>query len=228
MGRLLVSMALFLSRSTRMKKKIIQLPKGYLSCSQITLWQSDPQRYKEIYFEGRDEFRISNPGMEYGKIVATALEAGLETDDLLTDTAMSLLVKYDIADKEIVTSFKTKDGEIGVLGRPDTLNSMTHAFREYKTGKIKWTANKAQNHFQMKFYAMLIYLKFGTVLHEAHLDWIQTEKTDAGIKPTGHVETFKVIFTMNDILNTMALTSKIAKEIELAWLSYEKKPELAF
>ncbi len=211
-----------------MKKKQIQLPKGYLSCSQITLWQSDPKRYKEIYFDGRDEFRISNPGMEYGKVVATALEAGVETDDLLTDTAMSLLTKYDIADKEITTSFKTKDGEISVLGRPDTLNSKTYAFREYKTGKIKWTQSKAQNHFQLKFYAMLIYLKYGTVLHETHLDWIQTEKTSDGIKPTGHVETFKVVFTLNDILETMALTSKVAKEIELAWLSHEKKEEIPF
>lgn len=211
-----------------MKKKIINLPKGYLSYSQVTLWQSDPKRYKEIYFDGRDELRINNAGMEYGKVVAEALETETETADLLTDTAMSLLPKYDVRDQEITAELKTKDGVISVIGRPDTLNSMSHAFREYKTGKTKWTLSKAQNHLQMKFYAMLIYLKFGTVLHEAHLDWIQTETTEEGIKPTGHVESFKIVLSLNDILQTMALTSKVAKEIEIAWLSHERKPEMAF
>jgi hypothetical protein len=206
--------------------KVIQLPKEYLSCSQIALWQSDKERYKRIYFDGREEMRVNNAGMEYGKIVASALEVGADTGDLLTDTAMGLLIKYDIADKEIRTVLKTLDGEIGVLGRPDTLDSKTHAFREYKTGKTKWTQNKAQKHFQLKFYQMLIYLHYGTVLNEAYLDWIETERTPEGVtRPTGRVESFKVSLSYNDIMETMALTSKVAKEIETEWLTYERPPE---
>lgn len=209
-----------------MRKKIIQLPKGYISYSQRELWLNDRARYIEIYFEGRDELRTSNAGQEYGKVVATALEYGTETGDLLTDSAMLLLPKYDMRDQEIVTYLKTKDGEIKLLGRPDTLNSITKEFREYKTGKLPWTQKKAQQHPQMRFYAMLIYLAFGKALREAHLDWIETEQTPTGIAPTGRVQSFKVTFTLSDILKEMALTTKVAKEIEVMYACHVQDPAM--
>jgi len=224
-----------------MKKKIIQLPKGYLSYSQKELWKNDPKRYKQIYFDGRDELRVSNSGMDYGKIVATALETEKDTDDLLTDSAMLLLPKYDIRDEEISTEFRTKEGWISLIGRPDTLNSKSFDFREYKTGKTKWTQKKAQNHPQMRFYAMLIYLKFNKLLHDAYLDWIETETviieaeegiinsfTKKEIRPTGRVESFRVTFTLTDILNEMAETARVAKEIEIAFASHVPDPRMAW
>jgi len=201
-----------------MKSREIQLPKGYLSYSQVQLWDKDRERYKQIYFDGRDDLRTSNKAMEYGKAVATALETATDTGDLLTDEAMFLLKKYDLRDKEIVTYLKTKEGTVKIMGRPDTMDSTTHAFREYKTGKNAWTQKKAQAHLQMKFYATLIYLAHGTKLNEAWLDWIETETTPEGVvSPTGRVESFHVHFTFNDILNTMAMIARVAKEIELAW-----------
>ncbi len=218
-----------------MKKKIIQLPKGYLSYSQISLWKSSRSRYIELYMNNNQAFRLDNSGMAYGKVVADALEKGLETGDLLTDAALLLLPKYDIADKEIRTTIKTKDGCFDIIGRPDSLDSATKAFIEYKTGKNSWTAAKAQKHPQMIFYALLIYLAYGVVLNEAQLIWIQTEEVlepykegdwlpgdKKVVKPTGHVETFKVTFTLKDILNCMAETIRIAKEIELEWVSHVK------
>lgn len=205
-----------------MRKKIIQLPKGYLSYSQVQLWQNDPARYRQIYMDGREELRHNNAGMEYGKQVATALEKGTDTDDLLTDSAMLLLPKYDIADQEIRVDMKTRDGVVPIVGRPDTLDSVTKAFREYKTGRHPWTQKKAQEHLQMRFYAMIIYLKYGVVLKEAWLDWIETfdDLDSRKISPTGHVESFKVTFTLKDILETMALTSKVAKEIAIAYAAH--------
>ena len=210
------------------KKKIIQLPKGYLSFSQISLWQTDKERYKDIYFNNRDDLRVSNSAMDFGKMVADALENEDRVDDLLTDTAMSLLTKYDIRDKEIRTTLKTKDGDIDLLGKPDTMDSKSFAFREYKTGKVKWTQRRAQENLQVKFYAMIIYIAHGKLLKEAYLDWIETENTPEGIKPTGHVESFRITLSLNDILQTMALTSKIAKEIEMAWVTYVPPPLIPF
>lgn len=210
-----------------MKKKYIQLPRGYLSYSQIVLWQNDRKRYSEIYMDGREELRTSNAGMEYGKVVATALEKGIETDDLLTDSAMLLLPKYDIADQEIEVDMKTKSGWLKIVGRPDTLDSTTKAFREYKTGKHAWTQERAQNHLQMHFYAMVIYVKYGKLLTEGWLDWIETEWTPEGVKPTGRVESFKVAFTLSDILKTMALATKVAKEIEIAYAHHVVNPAIA-
>ena len=206
----------------------IQLPKDYLSYTQVTLWKANPERYKKLYFENRPELRVSNSAMDYGKVVADALENEKETGDLLTDTAMSLLTKYDIRDKEIATSLKMKDVEIPLIGKPDTMDSKTFAFREYKTGTVKWTQKKAQNHLQMKFYAMLIYLEHKKILKEAYLDWIETVREGNEIKPTGHVDSFRVVFTLTDILETMALVNRVAKEIEVEWTTYVPEPEIPF
>lgn len=211
------------------KKKVINLPRGYLSFSQMSLWMSDKERYKEIYFNERDYLKMSSRAMDYGKMVATSLETERETGDLLTDTAISLLPKYDIADKEIRASLKTKDGEIILVGRPDTMDSKTFAFREYKTGRIPWTQKKAQDHLQMKFYMLLIHLKHSVILKEAYLDWIETEYTPEGtVKPTGHIESFKVTLTLRDLIHTMALVSSVAKEIEVEWAMYVPTPEIPF
>lgn len=217
-----------------MKKKYIQLPKGYLSYSAKELWKHSPQRYKELYFNNNKNFILNNSGLTYGKIVADALENEVETGDLLTDAAMLLIPKYDIKDKEIQAEIKTKHGWVKVIGRPDSMDSDTKDFYEYKTGKGKWTAAKAQKHPQMVFYAMLIYLAYGVVLKDAALIWIQTEDvtkeygeddwltgSHVVVQPTGHVETFKVTFTLQQILECIAETTKIAKEIELAWLSHD-------
>ena len=217
-----------------MKKKIIQLPKEYLSYSQIQLWKNDRKRYIAHYMDG-NKSGINNSGMEYGKVVADALEKGVETGDLLTDAAMLLIPKYDIADKEIRATVKSKDGSFDIIGRPDSLDSATKAFYEFKTGKGKWTANKAQRHPQMVFYALLIYLAYGVVLTEASLIWIETHDVveqygpedwltgeKKSVKPTGHVETFKVTFTLADILNCMAETIRVAKEIEIEWVAHVK------
>ena len=211
-----------------MRKKVIQLPKEYLSYSQIQVWKHDKKRYKDLYFDNRQERRLENSGLEYGKIVADALEQEKDTGDVLTDAAMLLLPKYDVRDQEIRAEIKTKQGSFWIIGRPDTFNSATKAFREYKTGKGAWTQHKAQNHPQMLFYAMLIYLKHKVALTEAYLDWIETEDYTyhidgyefKGIRPTGLIKSFKIEFKLQDILSCMAETIKIAKEIELAWAAH--------
>jgi hypothetical protein len=209
------------------KRKQIQLPTDCLSYSQVTLWQSDRARYKEIFFNRNEGARFMNEGMAYGKVVADALENDEETGDLLTDMAMSLLVKYDIRDKEMEGVLQTKDGDIRIVSHPDTMDSKTFALGEYKTGKVKWTQKKAQNWFQLKFYSMLIFLIHKKVPPRVFLQWIETFKdTDGVVKPTGHVELFEVKITMSDIINTMALVSRVAKEIEAEWVTYTPPPEV--
>ena len=204
------------------------MPKPHLSYSQIQLWKHDEARYRKLYYENNGAYKLNNSGLEYGKMFAEALESECETGDLLTDSAILILKKYDIRDKEILVEIKTKDGSFNVLGRPDTLDSKTKAFREYKSGKGKWTQNKAQKHPQMVFYAMLIYLKYKVVLNDAWLDWVETMDTPEGVKPTGKVENFHVTFTLLDILNCVAETIRVAKEIELDFACYVLEPEPVF
>ena len=216
-----------------MKKKYINLPKGYLSYSQKELWKHDPKRYIELYMNDNKAMRLNNSGMEYGKTVALALENEESTGDLLTDAAMLLVPKYDVRDKEIQVETKTRDGWLKIIGRPDYLDSKTKAFYEIKTGKGVWTQNKAQKHPQMLFYSMLIYLAYGVILNEAKLIWIETEdviephspsdwlpEDRKVIKPTGLVKSFDVTFTLKDILNCLAETIKTARAIELEWVAH--------
>lgn len=209
-----------------MKKKYIFLPKGYLSYSQMMLWQNDPAKYKRQYFDGRDE-SFTNSGQDFGKRVANALETNDDTGDVLTDAAMLLLPKYDLMDQSFIAEFKEKGGRwLKIIAKPDTFNTISHAFRETKTGKSKnpWTQTKAQNHPQMIFYAVAIWLKYGTMNDHAFLDWIETEDTDEGIKPTGRVETFRVTFKPEDYYQFQAKMLKTAHEIEQAWAAHETKP----
>lgn len=216
----------FLQSLPMSRKKYIELPQGYLSYSQMMLWLSSPKRYADLYFDRRDELKFTNPGQEFGKMVATSLEEGVDTGDLLTDSATLLIPKYDTADEPIHTEFRTKHGWLKLIGKPDTFDSVTHAFREDKTGKVAWTQKKAQNHPQMIFYAITIWLKYETMNTKAHLDWIETEYVDGITKPTGHIQTFEVTFTRKDYFEFMSKMVKVASEIELAWASHITNPEL--
>ncbi len=209
-----------------MKKKYLQLPRGYLSQSQVALWLRNPEQYKKLYFDGRDELRFTNPGMNYGKLVADALEHQTETGDLLTDAAMLLLPKYDIRDEEFRAEMKTDAGWVVVLAKPDFMNSETKDLIEIKTGRVAWTQEKADKHLQLKWYATAVYLKYDSVIPKVKLAWVETSQdTEGVVSPTGRIESFDVDIKLRDILDTMALISKVAKEIQVAWSAHETNPE---
>ncbi len=202
-----------------MKKRYLSLPKEYISYSQLSQWQRDPTQYKAIYFDQRDELRSTNAGLEYGKAVADALEHGIQTDDLLTDAAMLLLPKYDITDQEFRVDMKVGKAWVTILAKPDSLDSKTKSFYEYKTGKQPWSKQKAQNHLQLHLYATAVYLKY-RIIPNVKLIWIETEWVDGTVIPTGRVEEFEVILTMKDILACMSLVGRVAKKIEVAFAAH--------
>jgi len=190
----------------------------------MVLWQNNPDRYKKQYFNGQD-MGFSNSGQDFGKKVANALEVAGETGDVLIDSAMLLLPKYDLMDQSFTAEFKEKGGRwLIIIAKPDTFNTITHEFRETKTGKNPWTQAKAQAHPQLIFYAVAIWLKYGTMNKNTFLDYIETEDTPTGIKPTGRVESFEVVFTPADYYSFQAKMLKVAHEIEEAWAAWETKP----
>ena len=207
-------------------KRTIQLPRGYISYSQVQLWLANQDKYAKLYFDNRDELRTTNTGQAYGKIVADALEHETETGDLLTDTAMFLLPKYDLKDKEFTTTITTKQGKFNLLFRPDSMDSVSKNFIEVKTGKLPWTESKAQNHLQLKVYAAGIYNEFKVVPKDIKLAWIETHEEGGEIKPTGKIQTFQVVYTLKDILETLALISRVAKEIEVSYAMHVRDPNI--
>lgn len=200
-----------------MKKKLINLPRGYLSHSQMTLFERDPKLYAKLYFDGRDELRPYSKAMDYGKKIAEALEHMQETGEVVADTAMGYVPKYDEMEYQIDTELKTQWGWLPLMGKLDTFDPDSYAFRDTKTGKVAWTEKRAQDHDQLHFYTMLIFCKFGALPPSAHIDWIETFEEDGEVKPTGRVESFETNIGMSEVLAIMARATLVAKDIEVAW-----------
>lgn len=185
----------------------ILIPKGYLSWSQLSLFERSPKEYKRIYILGEEQ-RTSR-AMEYGSKLADVLENGDDGEDVLISSLYSLLPKYKTMEKKI----EAETGGIKILGKLDTYCPKTHNFREYKTGKIPWTQRKVDNHGQITFYAMLIFLAYKKIPKDIELIWAETEYIDGEIQATGRIKTFKTKRTLIDIMKFMARVGKVAKQI---------------
>jgi hypothetical protein len=192
-------------------KKTLLNPRGYLSWSQIDLWNRDPEKYVRQYMFGGEG--DNNARMAFGSKTALAIENGGNSGDELIDMLASLIPKYEKHEFELVAEFKTEAGVIKILGKLDTFSPKTLAFREYKTGTTKWTQARAQGHKQMLHYAALIWLKYKKI-PKAHLDWAQTVMAEGAVSLTGELKSFEVAITLADILEYLALVSRVAREID--------------
>jgi len=196
-----------------MKKKLLN-PRGYLSWTQVDMWERSPERYVARYMHGGAD--LSNAAMEFGKKTSDALESGAETGDLLLDTVVAMLPHYEKREHEIRVTFKTEAGEVDLLGKLDTYGiKKGPRFREYKTGRVPWTEAKARKHGQIKHYSGLIYLDEGVLPTEAWLDWAETAWGEDGeLGFTGKIASFHVTPTMQETLQYLARVSRVAREID--------------
>jgi len=196
-----------------MKKKLLS-PRGYLSWTQVAMYESSPEKYRQTYILGKAN-DFENDFMTLGKKVSTALETGEKTGDLVTDIILEQVVKYKYREYEMTQIFTCPAGEITILGKLDTFNDIPLRFREYKTGSVKWNLKKAQEHGQNLHYATLIWLKTGKI-SEGHLDWMPTKRENDGeVRFTGEpIQSYKLVITLTDILKYMARVSKVAIEID--------------
>lgn len=75
----------------------------------------------------------------------------------------------------------------------DNAKADLSVFREFKTWKKPWTQERADDHWQLYFYALLIESVTGKLPEKAYLDWIVTEDDEDWIvRPTGDIVTFEV------------------------------------
>lgn len=198
-----------------MKPKLLS-PRGYLSYTQIDMFERSPERYIRQYILGEKEF--VNNRMDFGSRVAYAEETGEQSDDEMINMLVALLPKYPIHEHEIRVAMQTDHGEITLLGKLDKFDDKTLAFRDTKTGTKKWTQNRADRHSQLDHYATMIWLKHGKMPHAIHLDWAETEiQEDGSVCLTGGIQTFEVKKTLADILKYMARASKVAREIDAVY-----------
>ena len=188
-----------------LKTKKLLLPRNYLSWSQVSLYEYSPEQYRRDYILGEE--RTITPAMEYGKKLATILEKGDDEKDILITGLFHLLPKYKVAEKELTAEMSG----IKLLGKLDSYDPKTHNFYEYKTGK-KWTQRRVDNHGQLTFYSMLIYLNY-KILPKMKLIWVETENKEGEIQATGKIKEFETERTLPDILKFMAKIKKVAQAI---------------
>lgn len=195
------------------RKKLLN-PRGYLSWTQIDLWSRSPSLYIEQYMYGEREATTGR--MAFGSKVALAFENGEDTD-MDIEALRAVVPRYKLPEHEIRVPFEFRDGVVDLLGKLDTFDPDTCAFREYKTGTTVWTAGKAQRHAQIDHYTALIWLAHKKMPPTIHLDWAQTEVWNDHVVLTGQVRTFTVVKTVSDVLSHLARCARVAREIDEAY-----------
>lgn len=198
----------------------IQLPKEYLSYSQLGMWLSNKEGYRARYY--RNEDGIRSPEMDFGKEFAKKLENN--------DPSVSYVPRLTVCEQKIVTEI---DG-IKTLSFLDAFDPITGEFREYKTGKKPWDQKRVMNHLQLDFYSAVVEQEHKLIHELCHLDWIQTrngivlkdvmgytvECEGGPIEVTGKMESFERIITKNDRNFIRSLIVKVANEISEDYKAY--------
>lgn len=195
-------------------------PRDYLSYSQMTLWEKNPDKYIEQYLYG-EKSRTSR-AMALGKEMARGLEEGDDTGDPVLDLVMARLPKYECRDKEFRGTLKGKDFDVPLLIRPDSAKKDLSRIIEYKTGLELWTASKVAKLDQLDFYMMGAFVITGKLPVDLKLVHVQTERECDGdgeplengrILPTGKFFEHKATRTMADVLRMMTRARKAWREI---------------
>ncbi len=141
----------------------LNLPKPYLSKSQISLWRNSKNEYKKRYFLGEAGFTTKE--MKFG----TSFEANL----MQTQTKISA---------------KFRDFEL--MGILDFFSAENQLVRDDKTGKKAWDNERAEASEDRKFYSLLVREKFGFI-PKFQLSYYETAEKDGEIYYTGTKKSFE-------------------------------------
>ena len=186
--------------------------RDYFSWSQYSLWKSSKLQFYKRYGLGEEGPRL--PQFDKGKEFADFRETGELphwVDDPLIETVNKAIPRVGQSELKL----QPKWGEVSLLSYIDECQDDLKHFLEFKTGKIPWDQTKVNNHEQLDFYALCIYLHSGEkVIPSCELVWIETEETETAqgveLTYTGHVERFKREFTYDDMVN-------MATKLMVAW-----------
>lgn len=157
--------------------------------------------------------KLDTKALRFGKSIASDIEAGKFRDKL------PHLVVYPEVEYKIEVDC---DG-VPLLSFIDSYDPETNVFREYKTGKVKWTDAKVHKHDQLTFYALALKLKNGTMPESCTLDWLVTEHdayqepsglhNEATIKLTGEIYSFIRYFDERELDRMRKEIVQAAEEI---------------
>jgi len=187
-----------------MLKKNNTSPKGYMSWSQMSLWERDPNLYYQSYIQGIDMYHSKY--MSFGKRVHKALEIGYDKGN---DPAINLVATFIPSYPKREFRINVKFEGVPLYGIIDGWNPWSKEFGDYKTGKnySQATANRSD---QFTFYATMIWLKYKVLPKKILIHWIKTAENSEGLYVTGDFQTFETKRELKDII-------LFSKRIRIAW-----------
>ncbi len=188
--------------------------RDYYSYSQLSLFLKSKREFYKRYVLGTKQ--IPNKYFDKGKEFAEFKETGQRPhfcDDPLLETVANAVPALKLQEEKIeleVEGFK-------FLLYTDSSDGVGNIFYEYKTGKVPWTQEMVDTHFQLDFYAFMIWTKYKTI-PECRLYWIETEEVEINgenkLRYTGYVEHFDRKFTKDELMNTFKKCLAIILDIE--------------
>ena len=172
------------------------------------LW--DKEQWYQVYVKGK---KTKSPELEFGKKIA---------DSMSTKKPLAPFTRL----AEVEHEFDEMFGKIRIVGSMDTFlktrksdNLPMKAYcGEFKTGKKAWDQKRANEHGQLKMYALLLWLQMKIKPEDQTwcLEWIPTQETGdfkiEFVKPI-KVHRFYVKITMIDILRFGSEVKKVHKEM---------------
>ena len=198
------------------------LPRGYLSWTAMSCWNSSRDRFRREYFESGQ--KLDTRYLRFGKGIAEMIEKG-EHKKLLPD-----LIVCDVREHEIRVDIKG----VPILSYLDDYDPVNNVFREKKTGKIPWTQAKVVKHGQLVYYATALKHSTGKMPEYCHLDWIETKdgvvevddfwrENERTVQVTGKIQSFKRVFDEREVTKMEDIIVKAAYEISDAYREFIKE-----
>jgi hypothetical protein len=207
---------------------MIILPRDHFSWNQLNTWETDRELYKAIYFKEDESKRFKpNRGMKKGKQMADSLESGEASGDILLDSIIQNLPKFEIMDKVFYAELPIGKDKIRLHIQPDTMKKDLSDYYEYKTAQVEynkkgekktfWSQEKADKHGQIDFYDVGIYLLTRKIPNHSLIE-IETEKVDpeniySKLEATGCINIYPTKRGLHQILRMMARITIAIKEI---------------
>lgn len=199
----------------RSRKSTIKTPRPYLSWSSMTLFEKNRDAWIRHYV--LDQPLFTSNRMSFGKKIAEGLEDGDGDEDV--QFLLTFIPKYSKREFEI----NIKD-KLPLMGKLDSFDPRKLRIREYKTGTEAWTQNKVDNHGQITFYALMVYLKYKKMPSEIWLDWIPTKMIDGNVEMTGEIKSFRTERSLGQVMamyNRASNVWKLIKQLDYKRLKHE-------
>ena len=208
-----------------MEHKIL-LPRGYISWSAMTKWESNKEGFKKEYFAGGE--KLDSMYLRFGKSFAKSVEDGTYKKDFPD------LPIYSVVEQEI----RVDVNGVPILSFMDSYDPINNVFLEYKTGKHPWDRAKVQKHGQLIFYATALYAQFGKMPEYCDLVWLETKESseakktglyngeDKKLEFTGQMKPFRRNFHFQEVEKMQARILKNAIEISDAYKEFISNLEI--